>query len=247
MAQADPASQAQWGARFEHGEGVPRDFDAAVRLYCHAARAGNADASYRLGWMYANARGVARDDARAAAWFALAASAGDAHAQRMLERLGEPTARAECMRPDGQVYLRAVFGGPSPSRDRVTAWVQQLAPQYDLDPALVLAVIQAESNFNPKAHSPKDARGLMQLIPATAARFGVEDVWDPLDNLRGGMAYLRWLLKTFDGDETLALAGYNAGEGAVMRHRGVPPYAETRDYVRKISRWRRTQLPSNPA
>jgi len=247
LAEGDAALHAQWAVRFEHGEGVRRDYDAAVRLYCHAARAGNGDASYRLGWMYANGRGVARDDAQAAAWFRLAAADGDPHAHRMLERLGEPAAQAHCVRPDGQVYLQPVRGVPAPSAEQVAAWVQRLAPQYGLDPALVLAVIRVESNFNPKAHSPKDARGLMQLIPATALRFGVEDAWDPLDNLRGGMAYLRWLLETFKGDETLALAGYNAGEGAVMRYKGVPPYAETRDYVRKVSRWRRTAPPRHPA
>lgn len=119
--------------------------------------------------------------------------------------------------------------------------MKHLAPRYRLDPGLVLAVIRAESNFDPTALSPKDARGLMQLIPATASRFGVTDVWDPLDNIKGGMAYLRWLLDHFDGDEALALAGYNAGEGAVRRYRGIPPYAETRNYVKKITRWRKAE------
>jgi soluble lytic murein transglycosylase-like protein len=103
-----------------------------------------------------------------------------------------------------------------------------------LDPELVLALIEAESNFNPRALSPKNAQGLMQLIPATAERFGVRDAWDPEQNLRGGMAYLRWLLARFKGNVQLALAGYNAGEGAVERHGGIPPYAETRAYVSHI-------------
>jgi soluble lytic murein transglycosylase-like protein len=100
----------------------------------------------------------------------------------------------------------------------------------------VLAVVEVESNFDPRARSHKNAQGLMQLIPATAERFGVDDVWDPEQNLRGGMSYLRWLLDHFDGDIKLALAGYNAGEQAVRRHRGIPPYAETRAYVERISR-----------
>ena len=83
----------------------------------------------------------------------------------------------------------------------------------------------------------------MQLIPATAKRFGVADVWDPLDNIKGGMAYLRWLLDHFEGDESLALAGYNAGEGAVRRYNGIPPYAETRAYVKKVIRWRQARRP----
>lgn len=116
----------------------------------------------------------------------------------------------------------------------ITDLVRNLAPKYALDPKLVLAVIEAESNFNPKALSPKKAQGLMQLIPQTAERFGVTDPWDPEQNLHGGMAYLRWLLDHFDGDIKLALAGYNAGEKAVERHGGIPPYAETQGYVNRI-------------
>ncbi len=240
LAGAEPALQSAWAVRYEHGEGIPRDYDAAVRLYCHAAWAGHADASYRLGWMYANGRGVARDDARAAAWFPRAAEMGDEHARRMLARLAAPSPRADCVRPDGRLYQQPVQSVPAPSRALVARWVYRLAPDYGLDPALVLAVIRAESDFDPRARSPKDARGLMQLIPATAHRFGVVDVWDPLDNLRGGMAYLRWLLDHFEGDEALALAGYNAGENAVHRYRGIPPYPETRAYVKKVSLWRRS-------
>jgi hypothetical protein len=100
--------------------------------------------------------------------------------------------------------------------------------------APVFALIRAESNFDPLAKSPKNAQGLMQLIPETAERFAVRDVWDPLENIRGGMSYLRWLLSHFKGDVVLALAGYNAGEGAVDRHKGVPPYPETLAYVQRI-------------
>jgi soluble lytic murein transglycosylase-like protein len=110
-----------------------------------------------------------------------------------------------------------------------------MAPTYGLQPELVLAVIEAESAFNHQARSIKNAQGLMQLIPATAERFGVQDPYDPVQNLRGGMAYLRWLLAYFQGDVRLTLAGYNAGEGAVLRYGGVPPYAETRAYVEKIT------------
>lgn len=116
----------------------------------------------------------------------------------------------------------------------VKSIVNKLAPDYDLDPRLVLAVIAVESNFHAGAVSPKNAQGLMQLIPDTAKRFGVRDPFNPSDNIRGGMLYLRWLLKTFNGNVSLALAGYNAGEKAVEKHKGVPPYNETRQYVQKV-------------
>lgn len=103
-----------------------------------------------------------------------------------------------------------------------------------VSPALALAVIAVESSGRAAATSSAGAQGLMQLIPATAARFGVTDALDPAQNIRGGVAYLDWLLREFDRDIVLALAGYNAGEGAVRRAGGVPPYAETRDYVPRV-------------
>ncbi|MEM7471926.1 MAG: lytic transglycosylase domain-containing protein [Pseudomonadota bacterium] len=104
----------------------------------------------------------------------------------------------------------------------------------DVSPALVLALISVESGGRVTAESPKGAQGLMQLIPETAARFGVTDASDPKQNIKGGVAYLKWLMKEFNGDPLLALAGYNAGEGAVRKHAGVPPYAETRAYVPRV-------------
>lgn len=244
LIKAAPAMQVEWAVRYEHGEGVTRNYDRAMRLYCAAARRGHVQAQYQLGWMYANGRGVARDDAQAAAWFQLAAAKGDAPAQRMLARLDDPakTRRAVCAEPvdptrkppSFQVAVRR--GPPSPQRARVEALVNHMAPAYGLQPSLVLAVIEAESGYNSQARSIKDAQGLMQLIPETAERFGVRDPYDPVQNLHGGMAYLRWLLAYFQGDVRLTLAGYNAGEGAVLRYGGVPPYAETRAYVEKITR-----------
>lgn len=112
--------------------------------------------------------------------------------------------------------------------------VVRLAPGYGLDPKLVNAVIRAESNFNTAAVSSKNAVGLMQLIPATAERFGVKDRLNPTENIKGGMAYLQWLLSRFEGQIPLALAGYNAGENAVTKYGGVPPFKETQRYVKKI-------------
>ena len=104
----------------------------------------------------------------------------------------------------------------------------------DVSPALVLAVIGIESAGNPTAISSAGAMGLMQLIPDTAARFGVTDSSDPIQNIKGGVAYLNWLLGEFNRDPVMVLAAYNAGEGAVKANQGVPPYAETRDYVPKV-------------
>lgn len=112
--------------------------------------------------------------------------------------------------------------------------VDRIAQQNQLSPRLVHSVIRVESNYDPNAVSPKGARGLMQLIPSTARRFGVSDVFDPADNIQGGARYLKYLLGLYNGDEALALAAYNAGEGAVSRYGGVPPFPETQDYVAKV-------------
>ncbi|MBU9699242.1 lytic transglycosylase domain-containing protein [Rhodobacteraceae bacterium HSP-20] len=104
----------------------------------------------------------------------------------------------------------------------------------EVSPALALAVMATESAGREDAESSAGAQGLMQLIPATAERFGVADAMDPVQNIRGGVAYLDWLMKHFDRDPIMVIAAYNAGEGAVRANRGVPPYAETRDYVPKV-------------
>ena len=115
-----------------------------------------------------------------------------------------------------------------------------------MDPELVRAIVQVESNYNPYAVSPRGARGLMQLIPATARRFGVTDIFDPEENLGGGIRYLKYLMGMFDGDLQLSLAAYNAGENVVARWRRVPPIPETRNYVRKIGAIYPLRRPSPP-
>jgi hypothetical protein len=223
----------------EHGEGVAKDPLRAAVLYCEAATLGDAESQFSLGWMYANGRGVPQDDRIAATLFKLAADRGHEYAQRMLRFVGEPGDVPECM-----IQKRA--GGPawddygdlpnvgSPERRKIVDMVRKIAPEYRISPRLVLAVIGTESAFNAVAVSPKNAQGLMQLIPETSERFNVRKPFDPVQNLRGGLAYLRWLLAYYEGNVALAAAGYNAGEKAVDRYRGIPPYAETQAYVRRI-------------
>jgi len=121
------------------------------------------------------------------------------------------------------------------ARERYEPFVVEYSNQHSLRPELVRAVIQVESGYNPRALSPKGAMGLMQLMPDTARMLGVQRPYDPEQNIRGGTRYLRLLLDRYEGSEELALAAYNAGSGAVDRHgKQIPPYRETRDYVRKV-------------
>jgi soluble lytic murein transglycosylase-like protein len=123
----------------------------------------------------------------------------------------------------------------APRETDLEKYIDQIARHYEVDPLLVHSLIQVESNYNPLALSPKGARGVMQLMPGTARRFEVANSWDPFENIDGGVRYLRYLLGLFSS-ERLALAAYNAGEGAVFRYGNVPPYPETIRYVRQVGR-----------
>jgi soluble lytic murein transglycosylase-like protein len=251
-----PAQVERWrkeGEAAENGDGQPRDAVLAAQLYCRAARYGDAVAQYNLAWMLTNGRGIQRNDAEAAHLFAAAAEQGMTQAENMAQRLGTPLGPPPaCLRPPeedkqlldapkiakaGSKITTQGFVSLPPPRNAPAAIVQfvdLVAPDYKLSPTLVLALMATESNFDPIARSDKGAQGLMQLIPDTARRFNVVNITDPTQNIKGGMAYLRWLLAYYQGSVPLALAAYNAGEKAVDRYRGVPPYAETRGYVRLI-------------
>lgn len=141
-----------------------------------------------------------------------------------------------------KVYSGLDLGSPryrrsatmQPKASSYDSLITRIAHKHQLDPLLVKSVIQTESGFNRYAISHKGALGLMQLIPDTAKRFKVSDPFNPEHNIKGGSLYLKELLKLFKGDLELALAGYNAGENAVIRYEGIPPYPETKDYVRKV-------------
>jgi len=228
---------------YENGEGVRRDPLLAANLYCEAARQGDRDAQYNLGWMYANGRGVPRHDGRAAYLFQAAAEQGIETARRLADKFADvPPDMPDCMREPEPLPVELQMATWTPvdysliAPKSIFKLVGQMAPRFQVAPQLALAIIAAESNFNPQAVSPKNAQGLMQLIPETSARFNVKNAFDPAQNIRGGLTYLRWLLAYFEGDVALVAAAYNAGEGTVDRYKGVPPYLETRNYVKRVLR-----------
>ena len=127
------------------------------------------------------------------------------------------------------------LGGFTTGNSDVDNYIVESGKRNSVDPLLLYSIMHQESSFKTRAMSNKGARGLMQLMPGTASRFGVTNIWDPRQNIEGGARYMRFLLDLFSGDVQLALAGYNAGEGAVMKYGNqVPPYSETREYVRRI-------------
>ena len=144
--------------------------------------------------------------------------------------------------PDSLVHLTSLstnpsLGGFTTGNPNVDNFIVESGKRNSVDPLLLYSIMHQESSFKQRALSYKGARGLMQLMPPTAARFGVKNIWDPQQNIEGGARYMRFLLNLFSGDVRLALAGYNAGEGAVMKYGyNVPPYSETQEYVRRIGR-----------
>jgi len=153
----------------------------------------------------------------------------------------EPPAKLTATKPRTNIYMpseTSFTGRNRPAmeigRDGVEKLVREASDRHRVDPALVRAVIETESNWNPSAVSRKGAVGLMQLIPTTAQRFGVNDLYSPQQNVDAGVKYLKTLLERYNGNLDLALAAYNAGEGAVDRAHGVPSFRETRNYVQRV-------------
>lgn len=205
---------------------------STVAALCRRARLGDADSQYELGWLYSHGQGDLRRDDWAHWLFYLAGQNGRDDARKLVLTMTWPQAtKPDCFDLPGGGGPPTVELKPPAQIERL---VNQLAPQFKINPRLALSIISVESNFNTVALSNKNAMGLMQLIPATARRFGVVNAFDPRQNISGGLAYLRWLLAYYQGDVRLVAAAYNAGEGNVDRYRGVPPFAETQDYVRRV-------------
>lgn len=138
---------------------------------------------------------------------------------------------------------RGIVDDPVAKRRRPKLWtvrtrfdelIKSVATSHEVDPALVKAIVQAESAFDPDAVSRSGARGLMQVLPETASRFSIENLSDPRENLKAGVKYLKYLIEQFDGNVTMAVAAYNAGPNRVRHYKGVPPYSETRNYLTKV-------------
>lgn len=235
--------------KFKNIQGSARDYAEVAEKYCSAAQAGDADAQYALGWMYANGRGVPVDHSIAAQLYTKAAEQNHARAIESLAELpgtASKSALPACMFPKppvitvtkNEIEQKTISDKTAAlfySQGRILKLVDKLAPRYMIDTNLAMAFIAVESGFNAQATSPKNAQGLMQLIPETAERFGVKNAYKAEENIKGGLAYLQWLLAYFKGDVELVAAAYNSGERAVDKYKGVPPYAETRIYVKKIA------------
>jgi soluble lytic murein transglycosylase-like protein len=226
----DAESQYSLAWMLTNSRGIERDEAQAAHLFAAAAEQGYSQAKNILSRM-----GAPRGEPP----LCLRSPDDD---QAVIAALDQKTAAQKAAAQKGTAgknggAANPAFVPPPPPRNApevLVRFVRLVAPEYQLAPHLVLAFIATESNFDVGAVSPKNAQGLMQLIPETAARFGVRNALDPTQNIRGGMAYLRWLMARYQGDVVLVAAAYNAGEGAVDRYLGVPPYAETRQYVWRI-------------
>ena len=232
---------AQWSTQLASAakQETRNPWNAAV-IYCQAARHGVTEAQYRLAMLYAFGLGVPEDRAAAATLFSVAAEQGHSESQKMLETIRISAHRLPACVESNTDPAPAPMPPPidiklfSANQKMVAKIIMKVAHWHGVDPNLALTIAKVESGLNANAISPKSAMGVMQLIPDTAERFNVKDVFNVSQNVKGGVRYLRWLLDRYQGNVALVAASYNAGEGKVDRYRGIPPYPETRQYVKRV-------------
>lgn len=217
----------------------------AIAHYCNAASLGNPEAYYRIGRLLASGPQGIRSARHANAYLAMAMRLGSQQAARYYNPrvgnaplgscgVGGGSSGAPWVHPGVPFDQDSYLARQSTSKQKLAGMIRQAAKRHRVDPQLALAIAIAESNLNSLAVSPKQAQGVMQLIPETQARFGVTRPFDAEQNIRGAMIYLKWLEQQFGPDWIRISAAYNAGEQAVVRYGGVPPYQETQEYVQRV-------------
>jgi len=228
------------GLAAERGIGISQNPDLAIELYCDAATMGSSEAFFRIGRLLAEGSRKLHSRRLANAYLALAARLGHREAAMLHDPLLDNANIDEgCSDLYGQVGrplfdLEGYIAGLTSAKRNLAALIRRKAPQYGVDARMALGIALAESNLDANAISPKNAQGVMQLIPDTQERFGVQKPFNPEQNIKGGLAYLKWLQNRFGGNLKLVAAAYNAGEGNVERYGGVPPFPETQHYVRRV-------------
>ncbi len=228
------------GFAAERGIGLRKNPGLAIELYCDAATMGSSEGFFRVGRMLLKGPPGLRNPRLANAYLALAARLGHREASMLHNPLVENANIDEiCSTLYGEAGqtrfdLDGYIAGLALTKRNVATLIRRTAPHYGVDARMALGIALAESNLDAGAVSPKNAQGVMQLIPATQERFGVKNAFDPEQNIKGGLAYLRWLHNRFRGNPKLVAAAYNAGEGNVDRYGGIPPFPETQQYVRRV-------------
>jgi TPR repeat protein len=246
--------------RYGNSQDAKTYFNELHRHYCRHSKNGDVEAQYALAWMYENGKGTNKNIFTAEQLYRIAAKQKYQLAIHLLKSYGfdlnqEPQQShlPSCMLSSGENALinlnysekdelqdesnqapSDAIKKLSVSQDKIYKIVNKLSTQFNVDVDLVMSFILIESGFDINATSKKNAQGLMQLIPETGSRFGIKNPYKAEENIKGGMAYLEWLLAYYQGNLELVAAAYNAGEGAVDKHKGVPPYQETKQYVKKI-------------
>jgi soluble lytic murein transglycosylase-like protein len=231
----------QKAALYEASADTEEEFWQAAVIYGEASKLGSTEAQYRLGMLYLLGKGVPENRAYAASLFSMASQQGHRQAFDMLETVtfkeqtlpqcltSNALPEKETNSPEHIVQINRYVQSLPRSKSWIIALTRKISDRYDVDPHFVLSIMTVESNFETKTQSSKSAMGLMQLIPRTANRFNVKNAFDASQNIRGGVRYLQWLLSYYRGNVELVAAAYNAGEKAVDRFVGIPPYPETRE------------------